>query len=83
VTNPGRKTTSVGVPVSLHIAASDASPTETLAYHANGLPAGLAINPTSGLISGRPTQRGKRHVSVTVSDSVDSASVTFIWNVER
>jgi hypothetical protein len=83
VTNPGKQTTAVGAPVSLDVHAVDASPSETLAYQASGLPAGLSINPASGVISGRPTTRGKRHATVTVSDSVDSATVTFVWTIGR
>lgn len=83
VTNPGKQNSVLGGAVSLHVNAVDASSTETLAYQAAGLPAGLSINAASGLISGTPTARGKRHVTVTVSDSADSASVAFIWNVRR
>jgi hypothetical protein len=83
VTNPGKQTTAVGAPVSLPVHAVDTSPTETLTYHAVGLPAGLSIKPTSGVISGSPTARGRVHVTVTVSDSVDWATITFIWSVKR
>ena len=75
VTNPGKQTTSVGHRRQPARPAIDASPSETLAYRATGLPAGLSINPSSGVISGRPSVRGKKHVTVTVSDSVDSAAV--------
>jgi hypothetical protein len=71
----------VAVNVAVH--ATDASPTETLAYHATGLPTGLSVNAASGVISGRPTVRGKKQVTVTVSDSVDSAAVSLVWNVKR
>jgi hypothetical protein len=83
LSNPGKQTTSVDVAVGVAVHATDASLTETLAYHATGLPAGLSVNATSGLISGRPTLRGKKHVTVTVTDSVDSAAVSFVWNVKR
>jgi hypothetical protein len=83
VTNPGKQTTSIGVAVGVAVHATDASLTETLAYHATGLPTGLSLNATSGLISGRPTLRGKKHVTITVTESVDSAAVSFVWNVKR
>ncbi len=83
VTNPGKQTSVLGGAVSLHIDAVDASPTERLAYQVTGLPAGLSIDAASGLISGRLAARGKKHVTVTVSDSVDSAGVAFTWNVKR
>lgn len=83
VTNPGKQNTALGTAVSLHVKAVDASPTEMLAYHATGLPSGLSINSSSGVITGKPTTQGKRHASVTVSDSVDSATVAFVWIVKR
>ncbi len=81
--NPGKQTTSAGTTVSLHVTATDASPSETLSYRATGLPAGLSISSSTGVISGRPSVRGKAHVTVTVSDSVDSTAAPFIWNVKR
>jgi hypothetical protein len=83
VTNPGKQTSVLNAPVNVQIAAADTSPGETLAYQATGLPAGLSIDRASGLISGSPTVLGRRHVIVTVSDSVDSASVKFTWTVKR
>jgi len=83
VTNPGKQTTALGAPVSLTIHAVDASPTETLAYQAVGLPAGLSMDSTSGVISGSPATRGRAHVTATVSDSADSVTVTFIWVVKK
>jgi hypothetical protein len=83
VTNPGKQTTALDAAVSVPIHAVDASPSATLTYQASGLPGGLSINSGSGLISGRATVRGHKHVTVTVSDSLDSASVTFVWNVKR
>ncbi len=83
VTNPGKQTSTLGAAVSLPIKAFDASQSETLAYRGTGLPAGLSINAASGAISGRPTVRGRTHVTVTVSDSADSVSVNFVWSVKR
>jgi hypothetical protein len=83
VTNPGKQTSAIGKPVSLAIAAVDSSPSETLAYQASGLPVGLSIDPTSGVISGTPTMLGRRHVTVTVIDSVDAARITLTWLVKK
>ena len=83
MTNPGKQSSALETAVGLHIHAVDASPTETLAYHGAGLPAGLTISRTSGVISGVPTARGRSHVTVSVSDSVDTASVSFVWTVKR
>ncbi len=83
LTNPGKQTTVLGTPVSLHVRGVDASPSETLRYGASGLPAGLAINAASGVISGRPVAVGKKHVTVSAADSVDSTTTTFVWTVKH
>ncbi|NUP47923.1 MAG: hypothetical protein HOW97_11515, partial [Catenulispora sp.] len=54
VTNPGSQNGTIGTAASLQISASD-SAGKSLTYSATGLPAGLSINSTSGLISGTPT----------------------------
>ena len=77
ITNPGDQSGMTGQAVNLTIAASDPDVGDTLTFSASGLPAGLSINPSSGLISGTPTVAGGHSVTVTVSDSEDSASTTF------
>ncbi len=58
---------------------------DPLTYGAAGLPAGLAINPNSGLISGTIAPAapvGSPYaVTVTVSDSTATASRAFSWQV--
>src|SRR6266699_393643 len=54
VTNPGSQNSTVGTAVSLQIHATDSAPGQTLAYSAAGLPAGLSVNSSSGLITGTP-----------------------------
>jgi len=83
VANPGKQTTGRGAGVTLHIDAVDTTAGQTPVYDAGGLPAGLSIDPASGLISGAPTASGRRRVTVTVADAYDSAGVTFIWTVKR
>jgi hypothetical protein len=51
VTNPGNQTTAEDAGVTLAIAASDPDG-DSLSYSATGLPAGLAIKSTTGVISG-------------------------------
>ncbi|MHC3475701.1 M4 family metallopeptidase, partial [Streptomyces sp. 7R007] len=54
VTNPGSQSSTVGTAVSLQISASSTN-SGSLTYAASGLPSGLSINSSTGLISGTPT----------------------------
>lgn len=81
VANPGTQQSTVGTAVTLPIAASD-SGGASLTYSATGLPAGLAINPTTGVISGTPTTVQTTTVTVSASDRYTNAgSTTFTWSV--
>ncbi len=71
---PSSMTRSEGEPITLQIVASDPEG-QALTYTATGLPAGLSINPSTGLISGTPTATGTYYVEVTVSDSSGASSV--------
>ena len=46
-------------------------------YSATGLPPGLSINPSSGVLSGTPTQGGTFSVAVTATDSTTGAGSPF------
>jgi hypothetical protein len=82
VTNPGSQTSTVGTAASLQITATDSAPGQTLTYSATGLPAGLSISPSSGLISGTPTTAGSSSVTVTAKDTTSaSGSASFGWTV--
>ena len=63
VTPPANQTGTVGTAASLQIQATDSAAGQTLTYSAAGLPAGLTISSTTGLISGTPTTTGnlQRH----------------------
>ncbi len=81
VTNPGNQTGTVGTATSLQIAASDTAG-GTLGYTAAGLPAGLSINSSTGLISGTPTTAATSNVTVTATDSTGpSGSTSFTWTI--
>ncbi|MFG3224608.1 putative Ig domain-containing protein [Kitasatospora sp. NPDC048194] len=80
VTNPGNQTGTVGTAASLQIHASDSATGQTLTYSATGLPAGLSINSSTGLISGTPTAAGTSSVTVTATDTTGAAgNTTFTW----
>ncbi|MFF0416577.1 putative Ig domain-containing protein [Kitasatospora sp. NPDC004745] len=82
VTNPGNQSTSQGSAVSLQIHATDSASGQTLTYGASGLPAGLAINASTGLITGTPSSAGNSTVTVTATDTTGAGgSTTFGWTV--
>jgi hypothetical protein len=82
VTSPGSQSSTVGTAASLQIHASDSASGQTLTYSATGLPAGLSINSSSGLISGTPTAAGTSNVTVTAKDTTGAAgSASFTWTV--
>ncbi|GGW15614.1 peptidase M4 [Streptomyces libani subsp. rufus] len=81
VTNPGSQSSTVGTAVSLQIQASSTN-SGALTYSASGLPAGLSINSSTGLISGTPTTAGTSSTTVTVKDSTGATgTATFSWTV--
>ncbi|MGW3689792.1 M4 family metallopeptidase [Streptomyces sp. NPDC005125] len=81
VTKPADQNTVVKTPVSVQVQAGSNNP-GALTYSATGLPAGLSINATTGLISGTPTAVGLSTVTVKVTDSFKVAgSATFGWGV--
>ncbi|MER5527064.1 putative Ig domain-containing protein [Streptomyces sp. NPDC002677] len=81
VTNPGSQSTVTGSSVSLQISASD-SAGATLTYSASGLPTGLSISSSTGLISGTASTAGTYSATVTATDSTGaSGSASFTWTV--
>ncbi|WP_329579136.1 putative Ig domain-containing protein [Kitasatospora sp. NBC_01250] len=82
VGNPGSQSSTVGTAASLQISATDSGSGQTLTYSATGLPAGLSINSSTGLISGTPTAAGTSSVTVSAKDSTGAAgSASFSWTV--
>jgi hypothetical protein len=87
LTNPGSQTGTVGTPVSLQIHATDPNG-QAVTYSAAGLPDGLTINHSTGLISGAPTRANPDGggiglaftVTVTATNSAGfSSSTAFGW----
>jgi hypothetical protein len=74
------QTSNVGQALALQLAGSDPEGTP-LTYSATGLPAGLAINSTTGLISGTPATAGTFTVNATVSDGSLTSSRSFTWTI--
>ncbi|HLX86980.1 MAG TPA: Ig domain-containing protein [Acidimicrobiales bacterium] len=82
VANPGKQRGSLSVPASLQISALDVRGL-SLTYGALGLPTGLVVSPTTGLISGTPLHRGRFHATVDVIDSSGTTGVSFVWVIGR
>ncbi|MEM7333788.1 MAG: putative Ig domain-containing protein [Chloroflexota bacterium] len=81
VTSPGNQLNQINDVVSLQIEASDPT-NDPLTYEATGLPTGLSINATTGLISGTVTEINTFAVEITVSDDRNgSTSILFSWQV--
>ncbi|MFF0966164.1 putative Ig domain-containing protein [Streptomyces sp. NPDC003703] len=81
VTDPGSQSTTVGGSVSLQIHATD-SAGAALTYTATGLPSGLSVNGSTGLITGTASTAGTYQVTVTAKDSTGATgSASFTWTV--
>jgi hypothetical protein len=83
VANPGSQSGSVGSAISpLQINATDSASGQSLTYTATGLPAGLSISASSGVITGTPSAAGTFNVTVTATDSTGaSGSAAFTWSI--
>src|SRR5436190_4023614 len=79
VNNPGNQTGTVGTAKSLQLTASGGS--GSYSWSATGLPPGLSINTTSGLISGTPTTAGTYTTTATATSGSQSGSTQFTWTI--
>jgi hypothetical protein len=77
-TSPPPPAGTVGTPYSFTLTASG-TPSPTFAVTAGTLPAGLALNATTGVISGTPTTAGSSTATITASNGIapdDSTVIT-------
>lgn len=82
VNNPGNQTTYIYEPDLLQVTATGGTPAYT--WSATGLPTGLSLNSSTGVISGTVSRFGSSTVTVTAVDAAGrSASAQFRWTVAR
>jgi YVTN family beta-propeller protein len=81
ITAIGDQNTIVSTATNLQVIANDPDG-QSLTYSATGLPPGLSINTSTGLISGTPATQGSYTVNLTVSDSGGAnAATNFLWTI--
>lgn len=78
--HPGSLSHKRGVPMSYQMQANDPDG-DTLSFVASGLPAGLGIDGSSGLISGTPQNEDEYTARVTVTANGDSVTQEFGWSI--
>jgi putative Ig domain-containing protein/glucodextranase-like protein len=78
--NPGARSSVLSQAVTLQLQGVDPDG-QPVSYSATGLPPGLALQSSTGFISGAPTTAGSFTVNVTVSDGVLTVTQSFTWTV--
>ena len=83
VTALADQTHSEGGAVSLQILATDPDGDAVTSYTATGLPPGVDVHPSTGLITGTPpyTAAGSYNVTVTASDGQLSTGAGLVWTI--
>ena len=80
LTQPANQSSTQNTSQSLALVASDPEGT-ALTFGASGLPPGLALNTSTGVIAGTVSTAGTYSVTATASDGSLTASRTFTWTV--
>jgi serine protease len=83
VNNPGNQSTPRRTHVSLTMTATDSQSGQTFTWSATGLPNGLSINASTGVISGTTSRHtSTNNVTVTATDTTGAqGSTSFTWTV--
>lgn len=79
ITSPSSALAQVNVPLSYTIVATGG--TAPVTCSAAPLPAGLAVDPSTGVLSGTPTATGTTNVTLTASNSAGSFSRTLVLTI--
>ncbi|MDB5895616.1 MAG: hypothetical protein JWQ88_3147, partial [Rhodoferax sp.] len=79
VTNPGSLSVVAGQTLTQQIVATTA--TGTLAYTATGLPPGVTLNPTTGLLSGIANSAGSYLVTVRATNGIQTVTTDLVVDV--
>ncbi len=79
ITTPNDQTNNAGDTVSLAIAVTDAHSGGTITYAAAGLPGGLSISGSTGVISGTLSGGGSWQPTITVADGTYTNTTNFNW----
>ncbi|MFN7561147.1 MAG: putative Ig domain-containing protein, partial [Prosthecobacter sp.] len=79
VSSPGDQTTRINQSVSVQMTATGLG---TMTWSATGLPTGLSINPTSGLITGTPSALGVFTATINAKSSLGpTGSIQLRWTI--
>ena len=79
---PGPQASYAGSPARFRPTASDAVAGRTVSYSASGLPDGVSIDASTGVISGLFTTQGYFHPTITARDDAGrSSDESFVWYV--
>jgi mono/diheme cytochrome c family protein len=78
ITSANTKSGAVGFALSYQITATNPPHTS---YNATGLPAGLSVDTTTGLISGTPTVNGSFPVTVSATNSTNTGQLVVTFNI--
>jgi hypothetical protein len=80
-TQPVNQSSPVGVAITaLNMSVSDPDGSAKTFTH-TGLPTGLALNATTGRVTGTPSAAGTYNVTIFVTDSLVTVSRSFVWTI--